>query len=155
MGDYHRVTRECTLDSMQPVLTAAFKSYIEKYELEDAVALPLICCETISTKQQNKLFGKKTEVELAGIILTSQWLFWAGGKENEALGVLSARLHDLRVEDYEKSSMYKMIQDTGLNVFGFQTANDLGSIFIGLGSEPAAQKFRDMLKEETSKLKST
>ena len=155
MGDYHRVTRECTLDSMQPVLTAAFKSYIEKYELEDVVASPLICCETISTKQQKKLFGNKTEVELAGIILTSQWLFWAGGRENEAPGVLSARLHDLRVEDYEKSSMYRMIQDTGLNVFGFQTANDLGSIFIGLGSEPAAQKFRDMLKEEISKLQST
>ena len=61
--------------------------------------------------------------------------------------LLSAQLQNLRVEDYEKTNMYKMIQDTGLNVFGFQTADDLGSVFIGLGSEPAAQKFRDMLKE--------
>ena len=61
--------------------------------------------------------------------------------------MLSARLQDLRVEDYEKSNMYKMIQDTGLNVFGFQTANGLGSVVIGLGSEPVVQKFRGMLKE--------
>ena len=151
MSDYIRVTRECSIDSMHPVLSAAFKYYFEKYELEDTVATPLICCETTSTKNQKKLFGNKTEVEITGVILTSKWLFWAGGKENENPGVLSARLNDLRVEDYEKSNMYKMIQDTGLNVFGFQTANDMGSIFIGLGSEAASQKFRDMLKEAISK----
>ena len=147
MGDYHRVTCECTLDSMRPELTAAIHAHIERYGLEDVVASALICCETISTKQKKKLFGSKTEVEIAGVILTPKWLIWAGGKENERAGVLSARLQDLRVEDYEKSNMYKMIQDTGLNVFGFQTANGLGSVFIGLGSEPVVQKFRDMLKE--------
>jgi len=38
-----------------------------------------------------------------------------------------------------KIKMYKMIQDTGLDVFGFQGANGLASVFIGLGSETAAQ----------------
>lgn len=147
MGDYHRVTRECTLDSMRPELATAIRAHIERYELEDEVTTILICCETISTKQKKKLFGSKTEVELGGIILTQKWLIWAGGKENEKAHVLSARLQHLRVEDYEKTNMYKMIPDTGLSVFGFQTANDLGSIFIGLGSEPAAQKFRDILKK--------
>jgi hypothetical protein len=123
--------------------------------LEGLLKNILMCCETISTKEKKSLFGRKTEVEMVGVILTSKWLIWAGGKESEKAGALSAKLQDLRVEDYEKSSMYKMIQDTGLNVFGFQTANDLGSIFIGLGSEPAAQKFRDMLKEEIAKLQST
>jgi hypothetical protein len=147
MGDYHRVTHECTLDSMRPELATAIHAHIEKYELEDIVASVLICCETISTKQKKKLFGSKTEVEIGGVILTPKWLIWAGGKENEEAGVFSARLQNLQVEDYEKTNMYKMIPDTGLSVFGFQTANDLGSVFIGLGSEPAAQKFRDMLKE--------
>lgn len=147
MGDYHRVTHECTLDSMHPVLASAIRAHIEKYELEFAVESLLICCETISTKQKKRLFSRRTEVEITGIVLTSQWLLWAGGKENETPGVLSANLHNLRVEDYEKSNMVKMKQDTGLNVFGFQTGNDVGSIFIGLGSEPAAQKFRDLLKK--------
>lgn len=147
MGDYHRVTRECTLDNMIPELATAIHAHIESYELGDVLASVLICCETISTKQKKKLFGNKTEVEIGSVILTSKWLIWAGGKENEKAGVLSARLQNLRVEDYEKTKMYKMIQDTGLNVFGFQTANGLGDVFIGLGAEPAAQKFRDMLKE--------
>jgi hypothetical protein len=147
MGDYLRVTRECTLDSMHPELAAAIRAHIERYELDDVIGPALICCETTSTKQTKRLFGSKTEVEIAGVVLAPQWLIWAGGKEGEPLGALSARLHDIRVEDYEKSHMYKMIQDTGLNVFGFQTAEGLGSIFVGLGPEPAAQKFRDALKE--------
>ena len=147
MGDYQRVTNECTLEKMRPELAQAIQAHIERYGLEDVLESILICCETISTKEEKKLFGKKVEVEIGGVILTPKWLLWAGGKENEKAGALSARLQDLRVEDYENTNMYKMIQDTGLNVFGFQTANDLGSVFIGLGSEPAAKKFREMLKE--------
>jgi len=152
MGDYQRVTRECTLDSMRSELADAIQAHIETYELEDAIAPALICCETTSTRHKKKLFGSKTEVEISGAILTPKWLIWAGGKENEKIGVLSARLQDLRVEDYEKTKMYNMIQDTGLNVFGFKTANGLGSVFIGLGSEPAAQTLRDMLKDAITKV---
>ena len=148
MGDYLRFTRKCTLESMRPVLAAAIRARIEKYDLKDVDASALICCETVATKQKRGLFGRKTEVVLTGIILTPQWLIWAAGKENEVPGVLSARLRDIRVEDYETSNMYKMIQDTGLNVFGLRTgAGGLGSTFIGLGPEPVAQRFRDLLKE--------
>jgi hypothetical protein len=52
------------------------------------------------------------------------------------------------VQDYEKSEMYKLMQDTGLNISGLRTdAVDLGSTFIGLGPEPAAHKLRTLLKE--------
>ncbi len=153
MGDYLRATRECTLDSLHPLLAAAVRNHIEKYELEDTEASALMCCETISTKQKKGLFRSKTEVTLTSIIFTPQWLIWAAGKENETPGVLSARLHDIRVQDYEKSDMYKMIQDTGLNISGLRTtgADGLGSIFFGLGPEPAAQKFRTMLKDAIAK----
>jgi len=152
MGDYQRVTRECTLDSMHPKLATAIHAHMDSYELEDEAASILMCCETTSTKQKKKLFGTKTEVEIAGVILTPKWLIWSGGKEHEKVGVLSARLQDLRVEDYEKTEMYKMIQDTGLNVVGFRVADDIGSVFIGLGSESAALKFRAMLKEAIKKV---
>jgi len=149
MSDYQRVTKECTVDSLRPELTQAIQAHIERYELEDVLEAMLICCETISTKEKKKLFGKKIEVELGGVILTPQWLVWAGGKENEKAGVLSARLQNLRVEDYEKTKMYQMMPDTGLNVSGFQTGQEtgLGTVFIGLGTESAAKKFREMLKE--------
>lgn len=151
MGDYQRATRECAVNSLRPEMAQALNDHIERYELEDVFESILICCETISTKEKKKLFGKEVEVEIGVVILTPEWLIWAGGKENEKGGVLSARLNDLRVENYENTKMYNMIQDTGLNVFGFPTANGLGSVFIGLGSEPAAIKFRDMLKEAMAK----
>jgi hypothetical protein len=111
-----------------------------------------MCCETISTGQKKGLLRRKTEeVILTGVMITPQWLIWASGKENEAPGVLSARLHDIQVQDYEKSDMYKMIQDTGLNVSGLPTKDGLGSAFIGLGPEPAAQRFRAVLKDAPAK----
>jgi hypothetical protein len=137
---------------MHPSLADAIRAHVERYEMEDVLVSALICCETTSTRQKKKLFGSKTEVEIAGVVLTPKWLIWAGGKENEGPGALSARLQNLRVEDHEKSSMYKLIPDTGLHVYGFPVGDELGSIFIGLGPEPAAQKFRDTLKEAIAKV---
>ena len=154
MGEYQRVTKECTLESMRPELAKAIQAHIERYELEGVVENILICCETISTKEKKSLFGRKTEVEMGGVILTPKWLIWAGGKENEKAGALSARLQELRVEDYEKTKMYQMIEDTGVNVDGFRTGQETssGSVFIGLGREPVAKRFREMLKEAITKV---
>lgn len=152
MAGYQRVTRESSPDRLRPEMTAAIQAHIERYELEDVLTAVLICCETISTKKKKKLFGSKTEVEISGVILTPKWLIWAGGKENERPGVFSARLQELRVEDYETTKMYEMIQDTGLTAFGFPSGDGPASIFIGLGSEPAAKKFREMLKEAITKV---
>jgi hypothetical protein len=98
------------------------------------------------------LFGGKPEVILTGAIVTSMWLIWAAGKENEPLGVVAARLRDIQVQDYEKSDFYKLIPDNGLNIKGLPALEgERGSSFIGLGSEPAAQKFREMLRETLQK----
>lgn len=148
MSEYLRATRECTLSSLNPIVAASLRAHIEKHQLEISESSILMCCETTSTKQKKGLFGGKAEVILTGIVLTPQWLIWAAGKENETPGVLSARLRDIQVQAYEKSDMYKLIQDTGLTVSGLRTDTaDRGSNFIGLGPEPAAQKFRTLLKE--------
>lgn len=149
MGEYQRTTRECTPEKMQPELQKAIQAHLERYNLEGIFENILICCETISTVEKKKLFGKGSETEISGVILTPRWLIWAGGKENEKMGALSARLQDLRVVDYEETKMYQMIKDTGLNVDGFRTGQGTGpaTVFIGLGAEPAAKKFRELLKE--------
>ncbi len=152
MSDYIRTTRECAFGGLAPSLFAAIRGHVEKHELGNLEASALMCCETTSTKQKKGLFGSKTEVSMAGILLTPQWLIWATGKQNEAPGVLSARLREIQVQDYEKSDQYKLIQDSGLDISGLRTGTvDLGSAFIGLGPEPAAQKFRSMLKEAQAK----
>jgi hypothetical protein len=147
MSEYNRTTRECTLDSMRPELANGIRKHIEQYELGDLASAMLICIETTSIKPKKGLFGKE-EIIAAGILLTPQWLIWATSKSGEAPGVLSARLRNLEVRDYEKSEFYKMIPDSGINVLGQYTdVAERGSTFIGLGSESAAQKFRQMLKD--------
>jgi len=152
MGEYQRTTRLCTLASMSSALATAIRSHIEKHELGDAEKSALICCETTSTKQKKGLLGGKPEVIRTGVLLSPQWLIWATGKENEAPGVLSARLRDIRAQDYEKSDLYKLMPDSGINISGLRTDPvALGSAFIGLGPEPAAQAFRTALKDALAK----
>lgn len=152
MGDYLRTTREVSLNDLNPHLLAALRAHIEKYELGDGNGSALMCCETTSTKQKKGLFGGKPVVIVTAVLLTPQWLIWATAKGQESPVVLSARLRDIRAQDYEKSEMYKLMPDTGLDIFGLRTAAvDLGSVFIGFGPEAAARKFRTMLKEALAK----
>jgi hypothetical protein len=153
MGDYLRATRECSLASLNPKWSAAIRTYIEKNELGDLEAAVLMCCETTSTRQKKGLFSSKAEVIISAALCTPKWLVIASGKDNETPGVISARLRDIRAQDYEKSDLYKLMQDSGLSITGLLTgAPEQGSIFIGLGPEPAAQKFRTVLKEAIEKV---
>ncbi|MCA9987437.1 MAG: hypothetical protein KDE59_24180 [Anaerolineales bacterium] len=148
MGDYVRTTRECTLSDMQPALAAAIRDHLAKYNLEELENAVLYGCETTSTARKKGLFRRQPEVIQTAVLLTPGWLLLATGKVGEEPGVLSARLAALRVQDYEQSSMYNLIADTGVNIFGLTTGtSEPGSLFIGLGPEPAAQKLRQLLKE--------
>ena len=49
--------------------------------------------------------------------------------------------------------MYKLMPDEGINITGRYTdVTQQGMSFIGLGSEPAAQKFRQALHEAVQKV---
>lgn len=137
---------------MNPDLVKAIRAHIEKYELGETESSALMCCETTSTKKKKGLFGGKGGVILTGVMLTPRWLIWAAAINNEQPVVLSARLRDIQVQDYERSRMNKLVQDTGINVSGLRTdAADLGTSFIGFGSEPEAQNFRNLLRETLAK----
>lgn len=143
MNSYKRVTRECTLDDIEEELSLAMSAAITEKGLKGIERDQIICIETTSTKQQKKLLRSYTETILSGVLLTPDWLIYAVGKANEWPSVLSTRLTNLRVEPYEKSNMHAVIPDTGLNIYGMQSGSEIGTIFIGLGTEPAAQKLRD------------
>ena len=147
MADYQRSTRECTIDGMRPELSAALRAYAARRGLEDEIDSALTCCETVSSQEKRRLFRRTEEVSLQAVVLTPRWLIWAAGKEGEPPGVFGTRLREIRVEDYEKSSMYQLQEDRGVNIFGLKTGDGIGSAFIGLGPEPAARRFRDKLKE--------
>jgi hypothetical protein len=148
MGDYNRSTRNCTLETMTPALAEALRAHAAQYQLGSLDAPGIACWETTSTKTKKGLFGGKPEVVLTGLVLAPPMLLWATGKAGHKPAVLSARLRDVQVQDYEQSSMYRLVQDSGVNLNGLKTdAPEASSAFIGLGPEPAAQQFRQALAE--------
>jgi hypothetical protein len=145
MGDYKRTTRECTLETLRPELSAAIRTHVEKHNLGDILSGAVACIETTSEKSRKGLFGS-AEIIYQGAVLTKGWLVWASGGTKAAMGVLSARLNQLTVQDYAKSDFAKLIPDTGVQVTGLQTGtSEAGSAFIGLEENAAGRKFREAL----------
>ena len=128
-------------------MLAAICNHLEAKDLKDEINNALISIETTSIKHFRKLLRQGTETEFSNVILTPKWLIYAVKTAKNQLSVISGRLTHLRIESYEKSSMHKVIPDTGLNVFGFFIDEGSGMIFIGLGPEEAAQRFRDQLNK--------
>lgn len=143
MGDYIRTTRECTLDSMRPDLSAELRAHVEKYNLGDILSKPVMCIETTSVKAKKGLFGKE-ETSFTGAVLTKGWLIWTTITPKGPAGVLSARLNQITVQDYAQSSFGKMVPDTGLNVNGLYTdTKEAGSAFIGLEDNLSGKAFKE------------
>ena len=147
MGDYNRSTRELTLEILPAAMSAVLKAHIEHYELGDVLSDVLICIEATSEKVKKGLFaGPGPKVMKMGVVLTKRWLFEIRAADNEAPYARSLRLADVVVEDYEKSSFYKVIPDTGVNITGQATgATESGTSFIGLGKDAAGERFKETL----------
>ena len=153
MSDYQRTTRECTFENLYPGLQDALHTHINQNGMNISGTLgELVCYETSSTRNKKGFFTEKPKVLLTAVLITSGWLVVANWQGNKPSGVISARLSSLKVQDYEASALFKIIQDSGLDITGLQTGSpETGSLFIGLGTEPAAQTFRDSLKLSISK----
>ncbi len=166
MGDYQRSTRECNFDRLRPEMVEAIRAHAQQHELGDVEREALICCETINEKiKSGGLFGKllgsdPDKVHYTGLVVTPRWLIWATSGAKRGTSVLSSRLHDTEVQDFEATPMYKLMQerglkemqDTGLEVTAFFTGSlERAQAFIGLGPEPAAQNLRAVLKDAVRK----
>jgi hypothetical protein len=156
MGDYNRSTKEIAFGEIPANVTKSIQTYIEKHSLGDILANPVMCIVSASEKIKKGLFGgapgPKLLIQTA--ILTDRWLILADNVDQNALYIKSMQLREITVEDYEKSSFYKMLPDTGMNVNGqFTDASELGSIFLPLGKDDAGEKFKSVLIEAVQKAK--
>jgi hypothetical protein len=148
MSDYERNSRLCSLEEMQPALKQALLSRIA----EDGPAIGqgdlIACCETTSTRKpagvftvfKEKLTGlyDKDTVHYTGVVLAPGWLFWATTGESRGTNVLSARLHEIEVKQFQHPG----IKDSGLTVSGrVGQFSEPIQAFIGLGDGAAAQEF--------------
>jgi hypothetical protein len=149
MDQYLNQTRECALDGLDQTLLQAIRTHLSKYGLDDILATePTLCIETTAQIIKTGLFAGKPAVTLHASVLTDKWLVTASMPEGKTPGVISAKYSEITTQDYENSAAYKLIPNSGLDIFGLHANADegAGSIFIPLGPEPAAQKFRIILK---------
>ena len=155
MGDYNRSTRELTFDNMPAGMSDALKAHIEQYNLGDVLSDVLICLETTSEKIKKGLFaGPGPKLMKMDVILTKRWLFELRSEDGKTPYARSLRLANIVVEDYEKSSFYKMLPDTGVHITGQATgATEGGMSFIGLGKDAAGDKFKQMLIQAVQDVK--
>lgn len=156
MGDYNRSTEEIAFNDILSNVINSIRAYIDKHNLGDILANPAMCIVSTSEKIKKGLFGggpgPKLLIQTA--ILTGRWLILADNVDQNALYIKSMQLRDITVEDYEKSSFYKMIPDTGMNINGrFTDASENGTVFLPLGKDTAGEKFKSALIEAAQKAK--
>lgn len=155
MNAYTRTTRECMFKDMSPELRAAIQKHVEKYQLGVDESSLLICCETISTGQKAGFFTSGNDRTLTGMFVTPQLLLWTSGNGKRTPSVASALLRNIDAHDFENTAMYKVKPDSGLNITGRYTdVNRQGQSFIGLGSDSAGEKFRQVLQHAIQKARS-
>lgn len=149
MSDYNRSTKEISFEQITPDVMQVINKYIEKHNLGNIVEDVSLCIVSNNEKAKKGLFsspGPKLLVQT--VILTNRWLILADRVDQNAIYVRTMQLRDTTVEDYEKSSFYSMIPDTGININGiFTDASEKGTIFLPLGKDEAGEKFKLILIE--------
>lgn len=145
MSDWKRTTLEVSIEKLSADLGTAIAGHIERYHLSAILEGALMCVETRSEKIKKSLFSG-SEVVRTGVVATSRWLVWASDGTKTGMGVLSAQLRDVTVEDYSQTHFFKLIPDFGVQVSGkFTDVSENGSAFIGLEENDSGRKFKDFL----------
>jgi hypothetical protein len=147
MADNTRVTRECSMEDMTPVLSAAIRAHIAEYKMDGIESSIQMCTETESTQKKKGVFGG-SEKAIQGVILAGEWLAWAESLGGKRASAGSARLTQIEMRDYESTTMFGIVPDSGVNLTGrFSDASQAGQLFIALDPGLAGKKFRELLRE--------
>ena len=153
MRDWRRTTEEISLSDLPADCLAAIESHIEAYHLGDILSQPLMVIKIVSNKLKKRLFSGKPKLVESFVTLTPAWLVWTVSTDGDPPTALSAQLTEISIEDYLESSFYALVQDNGVSITGALTGQfgsegqQHVSMFIGLGDQPSADKFKTALRE--------
>jgi len=152
-SEWKRTTRESSFGALRPELVAAIRRYLERHKLPAIESEILACCETTSERRKvgiaERLAGGGDKVQYTAAVVTAGWLIWAAGGDRTGTSVTAVRLSDIaEVRDYEDTSFHELIEDHGLQIYGFRYHGSEREVwFIGLGQEYAAERFGQVLRE--------
>ena len=155
MSDYHRFTRECSFGQLRPELARAIREHAQNHgEMGNVEVEVLMCCETTSEKKRvgalAALLGDNPDTVLyTGMVVTPQWLIWARYGDKSDMGVSAAKLQDVQVKVYASL----LVKDTGIEVSGY-VGDSKSKVqgYIGMGPEPATQKFCEQVQKAIEKV---
>ena len=157
MSSYQRSTRECSVNQVKPELLRAMQEYFQAHNLGEIETETLSCCETVSEKKAGSLLSGWLEIDMdttiyTDIVLTAQSLVWARSGDRSGLHVVGAKLMNIRT----RSQVSLFSKDFGLEINGLieDTKSNIRGL-IGLGPEPAAQKFCDEVYQAIEKINPT
>ena len=150
MSAYIRFTRECSFAQLRPELVRAIREYAQNHrELGNVEVEVLMCCETTSEKKGARALAARLgddpdTILYTGMLVTPQWLIWARYGDQSGVTVHSAKLQDVQVRAFAS----RLLKDTGLEVSGY-IGDSKGRVrgYIGMGPEPAAQKFCEQVQK--------
>jgi hypothetical protein len=154
MSNYQRSTRECSVTQLNPELRRAMLEYFQTHNLGELETEVIACCETNAEKKPGSWLSDWLEpgsdaTVFTGIVLTAQSLVWARTREKASVLVVGADLMNIRT----RAHVSFFSKDLGLEVTGLieNSKNNIHGI-IGLGPEPAAQKFCDEVAQAIEKI---
>jgi hypothetical protein len=133
------------------------QEYFQAHNLGEVEAETLLCCETVSEKKAGSLLSGWLETDMdtttyIDLVLTAQSLVWARSGDRSGLHVVGAKLMNIRT----RSQVSLFSKDFGLEINGLiEDAKSNIRGIIGLGPEPAAQKFCDEVYQAIEKINPT
>ncbi|MFN8384491.1 MAG: hypothetical protein U0V02_21315 [Anaerolineales bacterium] len=154
MSEFNRTTRECPVNQLHPEVFRELKNYFQEKNLGDLETETVSCCETVSTKNRSgglfSLLSPSVDTTIhTGVVLTSQWLVWVRSGDKSGTLLSAANLNNISVSMYK--SMF--VNDTGLEIIGYIGDSKLVIRgYVGMGPEPATQKFCDEVKQAITTL---
>ena len=154
MSEYHRTTRECTLDQLRPELVAAMRTYAQRQQWANLEAEVLACCETTTERTSTNpvdawLNGNAPTITHLALIATPDRLIWAYSRDSANTGTASAQYKDMRLKIFTP----KHTQDIAVDIYAHMdgTREKAGGR-LRLDSGPDAHKFCDAVMRATDTL---
>lgn len=150
--EYQRTTREISFNNLQPQFLEKIRKYLEKKDIQDFEGNILMCVETTSEKISQgffaNLFGSGNYGKQTVMAFSPNRLLWSTLDNKNEIVVNSAKLNEIEIKDFSSP----LIEDTGLDVFGFiNGSTERVTAFLGLGEENISQKFKQTLAETIAK----
>jgi hypothetical protein len=146
---FERTSRACDLVGMTPELADAIKAWAEENERTPLLAEVIAGCETASKPLKRSLIGGllgASKPQLTGMLLTPKRLIWSTKAGDDSPYVVSVKLADAEVRDYQKQPEFALAPDDGVQVFGFiGFSSERGTVFLGLGEDPDGHDFKEKL----------